>query len=265
MFENSSMYKYFLWLLKLGTLLNLYFLFQTLIPPLLFVDVHVLLPAQIFFIVSAFRCFFPVNYVTHAVLHDSIFSSVFLTRIFATFSEVAYIYLFSYIIRLFNASQIPFIDVLSWLMVVQVVISQCFVWGAILIGNQKFYFYEELGWGMIFVINTIASAILYWTLDSWDDRKLLLYLNLLFGVFYLPWQFFHLKSLLLSAGHQEIGEDFHEGISLSILKKGLYKSIKVKNPTTQSKAWGGVVGMIWMASYFAVLIPVWIYLIIRIV
>ena len=121
------MYKYFLWLLKLGTLLNLYFLFQTLIPPLLFVDIHVLLPAQIFFIVAAFRCFFPVNYVTNAVLHDSLFSSVFITRIFATFSEVAYIYLFSHIIRLFNTSQISFIDVLSWLMVVQVVISQYFV------------------------------------------------------------------------------------------------------------------------------------------
>ena len=259
------MFKLFLWLLKLGALLNLYFFVQTLNSPLVFLDIHILIPAQILFVVSAFRCLFPVSYLTNAVLHDSFLSSIFLTRLLATFSEVAYIYQFSYLIRLFNANQILLVDILSWLMVVQVVISQCFVWGAILIGNQKFYFYEELGWGMIFVINTIASAILYWTLDSWDGCELLLYLNLLFGVFYLPWQFFHLKSLLLSAGHQEIGEDFHKGISLSILKKGLYKSIQVKNPTTQSKAWGGIVGMTWMASYFAALIPVWIYLIIRIV
>ena len=42
------MYKYFLYLLKLGTLLNLYFLFKTLTPPLLFVDLHIRIPAQIF-------------------------------------------------------------------------------------------------------------------------------------------------------------------------------------------------------------------------
>ena len=106
------MYRYFLYLLKLGTLLNLYFLFKTLIPPLLFVDFHIRIPAQIFFTVSAFRCFFPVNYVSYAVLHDSMFSSIFLTRLFATFSEVAYIYQFSYLIRLFNENQILLVDIL---------------------------------------------------------------------------------------------------------------------------------------------------------
>ena len=136
------MYRYFLYLLKLGTLLNLYFLFKTLTPPLLFVDIHIRIPAQIFFTVSAYRCFFPVSYVTGAVLHDSLFSSIFLTRLIATFSEVAYIYLFSYLIRIFNGGKIPGIDVLSWLMVVQVVISQCFVWCAILTERQKLYFYE---------------------------------------------------------------------------------------------------------------------------
>ena len=157
------MYRYFLYLLKLGMLLNLYFLFKTLIPPLLFVDFHIRIPAQIFFTVSAFRCFFPVSYVTGAVLHDSLFSSIFLTRLIATFSEVAYIYLFSHLIRLFNAGQVPLVDVLSWLMVVQVVISQFFVWFAILTDRQKLYFYEELGWGVIFVIYTAVSAILYRT------------------------------------------------------------------------------------------------------
>ena len=257
------MYKYFLWLLKLGTLLNLYFLFQTLIPPLLFVDVHVRLPAQIFFIVAAFRCFFPVNYVTGAVLHDSLFSSIFLTRLIATFSEVAYIYLFSYLIRLFNVGQIPLIDFLSWLMVVQVVISQYFVWCAILTERQKLYFYEEVGWGVIFVIYTAVSAILYGTSDILGSWKLLLELNLLFGALYLPWQFFHLKALRLRAKGQKT--NIHAGISWSLLKKGLYQSIKVKNPTTQPEAWGGILGMTWMIGYFAALIPVWIFLILRII
>jgi len=258
------MYKYFLYLLKLGTFLNLYFLFKTLIPPLLFVDLHIRIPAQIFFTVSAFRCFFPVSYVTGTVLHNSFLSSIFLTRIFATFSEVAYIYLFSYLIRLFNAGQIPLIDALSWLMVVQVVISQCFVWCAILTERQKLYFYEEVGWGVIFVIYIAASAILYGTLSSLGSWKLLLELNLLFGALYLPWQFFHLKALRLRAKHQKINE-MHTNISWSLLKKGLYQSIQVKNLTTRPEAWGGVIGMTWMTGYFIAVIPVWIYLIVQIV
>ena len=257
------MYKFFLKVLKLGTLLNLYLLGQTLIPPLVFVDTHILLPAQIFFLVSAYRCFFPVNYVTSAVLHDSLLSSIFMTRLFATFSEVAYIYLFSYLIRLFNASQIPLVDVLSWLMVVQVVISQYFVWCAILTGRQKLYFFEEMGWAVIFVINTVVSAILYWTLDILGGHKLLLQLNLLFGAFYLPWQLNHLRALHSSAKHQGKSADIHTGISWNVLKKGLFQSIQIKNPTTQSVAWGGVVGMTWMIGYFAAVIPVWIYLIVR--
>ncbi len=263
MFVNFSMYKYFLWLLKLGVLLNLYFLRETMIPPWVFKNDHILIPAQIFFIISAFRCFFPVNYVTNAVLHDSLFSSVFITRIFATFSEVAYIYLFSYIIRLFNASQIPFIDVLSWLMVAQVIISQCFVWCAILTERKTLYFYEELGWGVIFVIYTIASAILYLGLDSLGEYVLLLQLNLLFGVVYLPWQFIHLKALRLSVNHQEINEDLHAEMNWSLLKKSLYKSIQMKNQTTKPKDWGGVVGMTWMIGYWAALIHAWIYLIVQ--
>ena len=259
------MYKYFLYLLKLGTLLNLYFLFKTLNPPLLFVDIHIRIPAQIFFIVSAFRCFFPVSYVTGAVLHNSLLSSIFLTRLFATFSEVAYIYLFSYLIRLFNGGQIPLIYVLSWLMVVQVVISEFFVWCAILTERQKLYFYEELGWGVIFIFYTAASAILYGTSNSPDSWKLLLELNLLFGALYLPWQFFHLKALRLREKHQKINENFHAGIIWSILKKCLYQSFEVKNHTTQPEAWGGMLGMTWMIGYFATLIPVWIYLILQIV
>ena len=46
---------------------------------------------------------------------------------------------------------------------------------------------------------------------------------------------------------------------ISILKK----SIKIKILTTKSEAWGGVIGMMWMAAYWAILIPVWIYLIVQ--
>jgi hypothetical protein len=201
--------------------------------------------------------------MTGAVLHDSFFSSIFLTRFIATFAEVAYIYLFSYLIRLFNVAQIPFIDILSWLMVVQVIISQCFVWFAILTEIKILYFYEELGWGVIFAIYTAISAILYGTSGSQSSWALLLELNLLFGALYLPWQFFHLQSLRLCAKHQKINENIHVGISWSLLKKGLYKSIQEKNLTTHPEAWGGALGMTWMIGYFAALIPIWIYLILR--
>ena len=255
--------KIFFWALKLGALFNLWLLGQTLITPLVFVDVHILIPAQIFFIVSAFRCFFPVSYATNAVLHDSFLSSIFLTRLFATFSEVAYIYQFSYLIRLFNANQIPSIDILSWLMVVQVIISQYFVWSAIITGKLKRYFYEELGWLVIFFINTSASAILFWTLDNLGEHVLLLQLNLLFGAVYLPWQYIHLKSLRLRAKQQEIKEDLPTSITWTALIQGLHQSIQLKKLTTLTEYWGGTIGMIWMTAYWATLIPLWIYLIVR--
>ena len=257
------MYKFFIWLLKLGSFINFYFLVQTVKSPLQFIDPHLLIPAQILFIVSAYRCFFPVSYVTNAVLHKSFFSSVFLTRFLATFVEVAYIYQFSYLIRLINSDQIPLVDVLSWLMVLQVVVSQFFVWGAILTQKQTLYFYEELGWGGIFFINAVVSAILYGSLGSLGAWKLLLELNLLFGALYLPWQYFHLKALRSRAMYQKINENMHTDISWSMLKQGLYQSIQVKNLTTHPEDWGGVIGMIWMIGYWATLIPAWLYLIIR--
>ena len=150
-------------------------------------------------------------------------------------------------------------------MVIQVSVSQLFVWGAILTGRLKLYFYEELGWGNIFVLNTIASIILYWTLDHFDGRELLLKFNLLFGAVYLPWQLINLRTLRLSAKNQEINENFNTNITLKILINGLYKSIQMKDLTTNSVAWGGVFGMIWMSAYWATLIPTWIYLIVRII
>ena len=148
-------------------------------------------------------------------------------------------------------------------MVVQVIISQFFVWCAILTERQKFYFYEEVGWAVIFIFYTAASTMLYGTSGSLGSWKLLLELNLLFGALYLPWQFFHLKTLQLRAKAQKINEDMHADISWSLLKKGLYQSVQVKNLTTRSEAWGGIIGMTWMLGYFVAIIPIWIYLILR--
>jgi len=84
-------YTIVLWLLKLGSLINLYFLVNT--RPLASgdADAYVVLPAQILFAVSAYRCLFPVRYEHNVVFHESIFSSILVTRLLATFSEIAYI------------------------------------------------------------------------------------------------------------------------------------------------------------------------------
>jgi len=81
-------FKTSLWLLKLGALVNVYFLLRTAVVE---ADPYIVVPARIFFAVSAYRCLFPVRYEHYVVLHDSVWSSVFATRVFATFAEVAYI------------------------------------------------------------------------------------------------------------------------------------------------------------------------------
>jgi hypothetical protein len=119
----------FLWFLKLGAFINLYFLANTYTLSSTLADTHILVPARIFLAVSAYRCLFPNQYKNNVVFHNSLFSSIFLTRRLATFSEVAFIYLLSHVLRLLNIYHAGWVNVLSWAMVLQVVISQCFVWG----------------------------------------------------------------------------------------------------------------------------------------
>jgi hypothetical protein len=255
--------KIFLWILKLGALVNLYFLGQTLVPPLGSADAHVVIPAQILFAVSTYRCLFPVRYKDNIVFHDSPLSSVFLTRSLATFSEVALIYQLAYVLRLLNVPHAGWVDALSWWMVVQVVISQIFVWGAILTERLKLYYYEELGWFFIYAANTIASAYLSIQVDNFGGRELLLQLNLVFGAVYLPWQLIHLRALRLNAQRQKSEEGLRTNVTQRTLVRGLYQSIRVKNQTSDSQAWGGLIGVIWMTSYWASLIPMWVYQIVR--
>ena len=122
----------FLWLLKLGSLVNLYFLVKAQALASSGDAAEIVLPAQIFFAVSAYRCLFPVRYENNVVFHDSVASSIFVTRVLATFSEVAYISLLSYVLRLLNIDHVKWVTALSWLIVALVVISQSFVWAAIL-------------------------------------------------------------------------------------------------------------------------------------
>jgi len=241
----SRYYTVPLWLLKLGAPLNLYFLLNTPVAG----DPLIVGPARILFAVSAFRCLFPVRYEHNVVFHDSIFSSIFLMRLLATFAEVAYIFLFSYVLRVLDTEHVTFVSALSWLMVAQVVISQILVWAAILSGRLVLYFYEELGWAFIFAANTVASAYLYFRPGAAVSHPVLLQLNLLFGAVYLPWQLLHLRMLRANARRGSV--DRPAG--------GLLRAIRVRVRRTDAESWGGPVGLSWMIGYWATIIPAWVY------
>ena len=251
-------YRVFLWLLKLGAVLNLYFLMNMSLTASGRADTWLIVPAQILFAVSAYRCLFPVRYEHNVVLHDSVLSSIFLTRLVATFSEIAYISLFSHVLRLFNVNHVGWVEFLSWLMFAQVVISQCFVWTAILTEQFECYFYEELGWAFIFTANTAASAYLYLTVSTLPGKKIVLVLNLLFGVVYLPWQTIHLTSLRAEAIRNRESSPSSYIPICKRLTTGLNQAVRTKNVRTDAASWGGLIGLTWMTAYWVTLIPMWV-------
>jgi len=238
-----------LWVLKLGALVNLYLIASLL--SLETPDLYAVVPALILLGVSFFRCLFPNRYLDNIVFHDTPLSSIFLTRCLATFSEVAYIYQFSYVIRVLNVESVGWVDALSWLMVVQVLVSQFFVWSAILTQRLRLYFFEEVGWWVIFLANTLASVFLYFSADTPPEGLLLVKLNLFFGVGYLPWQILHLRSLRKEAlTGSEVGVGW---------RRGLRYALHDRQSRTDAASWGGAIGLTWMVAYWATLIPLWVY------
>ncbi len=251
-----------LWLLKLGAPLNLYFAWQIAASPLGGVnDPHLIVPAQILLLVSAYRCLFPNRYKGNVVLHATPLSSTLVTRVLATGSEVAYIYLFSYALRQLNVDGVGWIDALAWLMVVQVVVSQGFVWGQLLTGRLMLFVFEEAGWFVIFAANAIASAALLLGGADPGDREILLNLNLVFAAGYLPWQVIHLRALWLDAraGPVDLSKS-----TADTLGGRLWQLLVGFRVATDAESWGGWVGLTWMTAYWATLIPVWVYVIVRV-
>ena len=116
------MYKLLLLFLRVGVFSNLILFFLTLTYVNNDVDPFIMIPTQILLVVSAYRCLFPVNYASKAVILDSIFSSVFITRFVVTVVEIVYIYAFSQVIRIINADQFLIVDIFSWIMVAQVIV-----------------------------------------------------------------------------------------------------------------------------------------------
>lgn len=247
----------FLWLLKLGAVANLYFLVRTASMLAAGADAWLAVPALIFFAVSAYRCLFPVRYETSAVFHHSFFSSIFATRLLSTVSEIVYIYAYSRVLRLLNVDHLAWVNGLSWSMVVFATTSQVCVWSAILTGRFRYYFYEESGWLLIFIANTTVSAYLYAATDAHSGHQALLLLSLAFGVIYLPWQYIHLR--VLRANVEAAERQAAGGMAY-----GLRRAIELKRRTTDAESWGGIVGLIWMGAYWAVVIPAWLFYIVTV-
>lgn len=251
-------YTIFLWLLKLGALPNLYFLAAT---AALDADPCSAVAAQVFFAVCAYRCLFPVHYEHCIVFHDSVLSSVFATRLLATFAEVAFIFLLAHVLERLNVGDVAWVNGVARYMVLQAVVCQVCVWVAILTEQFQFYFYEELGWVFMIAADAIASLHLYLSADGLAGREILLQLNLLFALVYLPFQVLNLRAVRAQAKRE--GQPA-EPWTRERFATGLMRSIQVKNRRTDAQSWGGIVGLVWMTSYWAVLLPAWVYFIVAV-
>ena len=117
---------------------------------------------------------------------------------------------------------------------------------------------------IIFALNTFISFVIFLYGNNYEQYKILIQLNLIFGCFYLPWQFIHLRSISKRVAKNYASNSFVLDISMKLLVDGLNKSFYYREQTSKPDAWGGLVGLTWMLNYWATLIPVWLYFIIYI-
>src|SRR5215831_611936 len=218
-------------------------------------DPYLVVPAQIFLVVAAYRCLLPNRYESSVVFHASPLSSTFVTRTLATFAEVAWIYQISHVIRVFDIEKIVWVEVCSWAMVVQIVVSQICVWGAILADRPRLYFWEELGWFVIFVLSSIASAYLLMNGGGLGGGRTLLQLNLWFAGIYLPWQVVNLMALRARVRSSALPK---QRVTGQLLASGAKRALFEYRRATDAESWGGLLGLSWMVGYWATLVPLWL-------
>lgn len=248
-------------LLKVGAPINAYFLYAALELGRAGADRGLVFAASILFAVSAWRCVFPNRYGGHVVVHDGVASSTLVTRSLATFSEIAYVYFFAHALSIMNAGRADWIDTIGVAMVAAATLSQGFVWGAIGTGRRRLFVYEEIGWFLLFAGHTAGCAWLLVAGPTEPGVRTLLWLGVVFGAGYLPWQLFHLRSLLREATLQETRDD-PAADGATVLER-LRAALRERRPSTASDDWGGVIGVTWMACYWIAVIPVWMYVVLQ--
>jgi hypothetical protein len=156
---------------------------------------QIMIPAQVFILVCGYRCIFPNRYNECVVLHDHWLSSIWFTRFLATFSETFWLFQLSVVARDLNALRpdgpLAWIDASAWLMVFLVCFAQCCVWSSFIFETDILMWYEEFNWAFMFILNSAINLFFFFSGDmqsSNDPRWTTVYLSLLFGVIYLPFQ-----------------------------------------------------------------------------
>uniref|UniRef100_A0A0G4G6R1 Uncharacterized protein n=1 Tax=Chromera velia CCMP2878 TaxID=1169474 RepID=A0A0G4G6R1_9ALVE len=211
--------------------------------------------SRCFIFVNAFRCVWPNRYNKNVVLHDTPLSSIFLTRLLATFSEVAWLLLLGLVAMQYapfdEETEIPFLYSFgAGLLPGLCAMAQCFVWSSLILRTDSLMFYEESTWLVMFILNTSINAYIWFH----GVRSPLVIISLVFGFLYLPWQaYFHL-GLIVSLKDKPLTAS---KMTLKNAKLGLVRACKYRNKTKKLVDWGGWTGVTWMVAYWWAE-PVWI-------
>lgn len=263
-------FSWFLHGLKLGGLYNVLLLYSSLslhgrVAPSL------LLPAQAFFVVNGYRCFLPNRYNGNTVLHRTVLSSSLVTRCLATVSEISWIYQLSVLLTELGSagldSPAPWLAPLAHAMVGAICVCQVCVWLAVLFDWPMCFFWEELGWAVIFVANTLASAFFYTAPGAraaLGPRFGCVEVSLAFGAVYLPWQLAcHLPQIYAHAASKAAraegkGHSKSTAGAADMLWASLRSALFDMQVSTDSEDWGGAVGTLWMVGYWVVM-PKWLF------
>ena len=119
--------------------------------------------------------------------------------------------------------------------------------------------YEEFNWAIMFILNTGISIYFFLSGDlqsSSDPRFKCVYISLLFGAIYLPFQILgHLPHI---DSEERRAQRKLEKIDISFrqAKKGCWRVLTHRVPSTKYSDWGGAVGSFWMFGYW-ILEPFW--------
>lgn len=230
------------------------------------VPCDILFTAQVFIAVCGFRCVFPNRYNDNVVLHDTWLSSIWITRVLATFSETFWLYQLSVLNRDLNAIRgngpLVWIDIASWLMAFLCCFAQCCVWSSLTFQTDILMWYEEFNWALMFILNTSVNLTFFFTGDIYgaDPRWQCVWISLLFGAIYLPFQIGGHLPYIMNADRRDRHKKEKINLDFKQVKKGCLRMMTHRKPSTTSQDWGDSVGAFWMFGYW-ILEPVWLFLV----
>lgn len=223
----------------------------------------VMIPAQVFILVCGYRCIFPNRYNECVVLHDTWLSSIWLTRCLATFSETFWLWQLAYLNRDLNqlmpGGPQMWIDVCSWVIVFLVCFAQCCVWASMMFETDILMWYEEFNWLFMFVLNTAINIVFFFSggMESSDPRWTCVYLSLVFGAIFLPFQIIGHLPYIVNVDRAEKQKKEKLNLTCKQINKGCWRVMVHRKATNNYADWGHFVGAFWMFGYW-ILEPFWL-------